>query len=74
MKLTPKLGIAEDAAHWIVKSQKIVGVGVDTASLDYGLSTTFPTHRILYENNIYGIENLNIPPNLPGDYYTLRSF
>ncbi|KAI4457104.1 cyclase-like protein 2 [Holotrichia oblita] len=58
-------GIAEDAAQWIVNSKKIVGVGVDTASLDYGMSTTFPTHRILFENSIYGIENLNIPRHLP---------
>ncbi|KRT83493.1 hypothetical protein AMK59_4000, partial [Oryctes borbonicus] len=58
-------GIAADAAQWLANSKKVVGVGVDTASVDCGSSVKFETHRILSEHNIYGIENLKLPENLP---------
>ncbi|GJQ81778.1 hypothetical protein Trydic_g322 [Trypoxylus dichotomus] len=59
-------GIGTDAAQWLVNSKKVVGVGVDTASVDCGTSVKFETHRILSQHGIYGIENLNLPENLPG--------
>lgn len=47
------------AAKWLVDHRKIHGVGIDTASIDYGQSTSFLTHRTLAKNNIFFIENLN---------------
>ena len=40
-------------------------VGIDTASIDYGQSTQYETHRILYERNIPGLENLSNLDQLP---------
>lgn len=38
--------------------RRVVGVGLDTPSLDHGASTHFPTHVELAEANIFGLENL----------------
>lgn len=58
-------GIHPDAAQWLVKNRKIKAVGVDVASVDYGQSTEFKTHRILYEQNIPGFENVANLDQLP---------
>jgi kynurenine formamidase len=58
-------GISREAAELLV-SRKIDGVGIDTASMDYGQSKDFITHRILNGANIYGLENVanleKVPP------------
>ena len=46
-------------------------VGIDTASIDYGQSTLFETHRVLYERNIPGLENLANLDRLPARGATL---
>ena len=51
-------GISKEAAEFLTKNRKIYGVGIDTASLDYGPSRDFITHRILNEAGIYGLENV----------------
>jgi kynurenine formamidase len=63
----PKLhfpGISADAAHLMV-ARKVSGAGIDTASVDYGQSKDFQTHRILYAENIYGLENVANLDQLP---------
>lgn len=50
-------GISKAAAEYLVMRQ-VKGVGIDTASLDPGVSQNFWAHRILLGHNIYGIENL----------------
>jgi len=45
--------------------RKVSGVGIDTASVDYGQSKDFQTHRILYAQNIYGLENVANLDRLP---------
>lgn len=64
----PKLhfpGVDPAAATWIKEQRKIHALGIDTASIDRGQSTTYETHRILYEANIPGLENLNALDRLP---------
>ena len=64
----PKLhfpSIHPDAAAWLVANRKIKAVGIDVASVDYGQSTEFKTHRILYEQNIPGFENVANLDKLP---------
>lgn len=51
-------GIGPEAAALLVQ-RGVVGVGIDTASLDPGSSKDFIAHRILLGAGIYGIENLN---------------
>jgi kynurenine formamidase len=64
----PKLhfpGVHPDAARWIVANRSIKAIGIDTASIDYGQSTDYQTHRVLYERNIPGLENLTNLDRLP---------
>jgi kynurenine formamidase len=64
----PKLhfpGVDPAAATWLVSNRSIRALGIDTASIDYGQSTEYQTHRILYERNIPGLENLTNLDRLP---------
>ena len=45
--------------------KRVKAVGLDTASIDYGQSTLFESHRILYERNIPAFENLTALDTLP---------
>jgi len=58
-------GIHPDAAKFLVKERKIKAVGLDTPSLDYGGSTRFESHQILFEHNIPGFENVANLEKLP---------
>jgi kynurenine formamidase len=58
-------GLHPDAATWIVANRSIKAVGIDTASIDYGRSTLFESHRILYAANIPAFENLTALERLP---------
>lgn len=51
-------GIHPDASRFLVTQRKIKAVGLDTPSIDYGGSTRFESHQILYEHNIPGFENV----------------
>lgn len=57
--------IHPDAATWLIKNRKLKAVGIDVASVDYGQSTDFKTHQILYEQNISGFENVANMDKLP---------
>jgi kynurenine formamidase len=64
----PKLhfpGLHPDAARWLVANRPIKAIGIDTASIDYGQSTLFESHRILYDRNIPAFENLTALDRLP---------
>jgi kynurenine formamidase len=47
-----------DAAAFLVNERNIVGLGVDTVSLDFGASTDFGTHLTVLPAGKFGIENL----------------
>jgi kynurenine formamidase len=51
-------GLHPDAARWLVEERDVAAVGLDTPSIDYGQSTEFMSHRILYEAGIPGLENV----------------
>ena len=64
----PKLhfpGLHPDAARWIVSSRPIKAIGIDTASIDFGQSTAFESHRTLYARNIPAFENMTSLERLP---------
>ena len=50
-------GLHPDAAGWLVSERTIKAVGLDTASIDYGQSTLFESHLILFEKNVPAFEN-----------------
>jgi kynurenine formamidase len=51
-------GIDPKAAQWIVDNRSIKAIGLDTPSIDYGQSTLFESHRILFKQNIPAFENV----------------
>lgn len=54
----------ESAARLLVE-RGVVGLGVDTASIDPGDSQTFPVHRVVAARNVFGLENLRGLGELP---------
>ncbi len=58
-------GLHPDAARWLVTNRSIKAIGLDTPSIDYGQSTLFESHRILFEKNIPAFENLANLDQLP---------
>ena len=58
-------GIGPEAAQWLVDNRNVAAVGIDTPSIDYGQSTDFRAHVILYSANIVGFENLTNLDRLP---------
>ena len=63
-------GIAPDSAR-VLLDRRIRGVGIDTASIDYGQSKDFQVHRALYAAGIYGLENVADLEKLPAAGATL---
>ena len=55
-----------EATDWLLQQRNPVGVGVDTASIDPGNSTTFDVHVDFLGADRYGVENINnldqVPP------------
>jgi kynurenine formamidase len=58
-------GVGAAAAGFLLNERKLRALGIDTASIDYGQSTSYDTHRLLYEANVPGFENLNALDRLP---------
>ena len=58
-------GLHPDAARWLTRERQIKAVGLDTPSIDYGQSTAFESHRILFDRNIPAFENLANLERLP---------
>jgi len=51
-------GFALDTAQFLVQARKVVGLGIDTLSVDYGPSKDFPIHHFTARNNVYHLENV----------------
>lgn len=64
-------GIHPDAAKFLAIERKIKAVGLDSPSIDYGGSTQFKTHQILFEKNIPGLENVANLDQLPITGFTV---
>jgi kynurenine formamidase len=58
-------GIGPEAAQWLVDKGSVDAIGIDTPSIDYGQSSDFETHVIVYGANIPGFENLANLHQLP---------
>jgi len=55
----------EDAARLLVEERKVVILGLDTASTDFGTSQDFVVHRMAAANNVSNLENLTNLDKLP---------
>lgn len=58
-------GLGPEAAAWLIEQRTIRAVGIDTASIDHGPSTTFATHRTLFAREVPAFENLGNLDALP---------
>jgi kynurenine formamidase len=58
-------GLHPEAAKWLVANRPIKSIGIDTASIDYGQSTLYESHRTLYDRDIPAFENLTSLERLP---------
>lgn len=58
-------GLDPNAARWLTRNRQINAMGLDTASIDYGQSTLFESHRILFDKNIPAFENVANLDKLP---------
>jgi kynurenine formamidase len=59
-------GVHPEAAEWLLRERRVVGLAVDTMSLDPGRSKDFRTHTIWLPSGRWGIENIanleQVPP------------
>ena len=62
-------GLSPDAARWLTTSRSIKAIGLDTPSIDYGQSTLFETHQILFAKNVPAFENLGDMSALPAEEF-----
>ncbi|HSR69270.1 MAG TPA: cyclase family protein [Acidobacteriota bacterium] len=51
-------GLSEEAARWLAEERRIAGVGIDTASIDFGRSQDFTAHVALASRNVLIFENV----------------
>ena len=51
-------GIAPELAEWLLKERSVLGLAVDTLSLDNGPSKDFKTHHIWLPAGRWGLENV----------------
>ena len=58
-------GLHPDGARWLVANRPIKAIGIDTASIDYGQSTLYESHRALFASGIPAFENLTALERLP---------
>jgi kynurenine formamidase len=63
-------GFAPEAVEFLIKERSVRGVGLDTLSVDPGLSRDFPVHHLLGKAERFGLENLAQLDKLPSkDFY-----
>ena len=58
-------GLSVKAAQYLLAHAHPVGIGIDTASVDYGPSTDFPVHRLTMPAGVYHLENVANLDKLP---------
>jgi kynurenine formamidase len=64
-------GLDPAAADWLVSRRRIRIVGIDTASIDHGQTTNYPTHQRLFRDNVPALENVASMDELPADGFTV---
>lgn len=58
-------GLSAEAVGYLAKERRVAGIGIDTASIDYGPSTKFEAHAVSMAQNVYHIENATGLTTLP---------
>jgi kynurenine formamidase len=58
-------GFSAEAVQFLIDQRQVRGVGLDTMSVDYGLSRDFVVHHALGKAGRFGLENLARLEKLP---------
>ena len=58
-------GFSAESVQWLLANRDIVGIGIDTLSVDFGPSTDFIVHHITNGENKWAVENLANLEQLP---------
>jgi kynurenine formamidase len=58
-------GFSPEAAKFLIDERKVKGIGIDTLSIDRGLSRDFQVHHIVNAAGRYGLENVANLDQLP---------
>lgn len=64
-------GFSKESIEFLIKERGIVGIGVETLSIDPGNSDKFEVHKILFSSNKYAIENMTNIKFLPVKNFTI---
>jgi kynurenine formamidase len=64
-------GLHPNAARWLTQNRRIKAIGLDTASIDYGQSTLFESHRTLFAKDIPALENVANLDKLPATGFSV---
>ena len=64
-------GLTTEAGAYLATKRKVVGIGIDTPSIDYGPSEKFETHNLTMKANLFHIENAANLTTLPASGFTL---
>jgi kynurenine formamidase len=51
-------GYSLDAAKFLVEGRHVIGLGIDTLSIDYGPAPDFPVHHYTLSHSLYHLENV----------------
>lgn len=51
-------GYSLEAAKFLVEARNVIGLGIDTLSIDYGPSKDFPVHHYTLSHSLYHLENV----------------
>ena len=58
-------GFSVEAAKLLVDERNIAGIGIDTLSVDYGMSTDFMVHHVSHGKGKFHLENVANLANMP---------
>jgi kynurenine formamidase len=64
-------GLSLEAARYLLKYACPVGIGIDTASVDYGPATDCPVHNLTMHAGIYHLENVANLEQLPATGFSV---
>jgi kynurenine formamidase len=64
-------GFSPEAAEWLMKERKVLGLAVDTLSLDHGPSKDFKVHYAWLPSGRWGLENVANLNKVPASGATL---
>jgi kynurenine formamidase len=64
-------GLHPTAADWLVTKRRVRTVGIDTASIDHGQTSDYPTHVRLFRDGVPALENVAHLDQLPASNFTV---